>query len=140
MTTGRERLFGADLQLIPRGYDMDLRREAKGDYALAVGNDNIVQALTMRLRVREGELALLGWPRFGSRLHELIGEVNNNRTRAILMAHARTALERDPRVLRITEMSATPAERSVVRLIITLQLIDRPEPLNLVFNQSLEDA
>jgi phage baseplate assembly protein W len=140
MTTEREQLFGTDLQLIPRTSDVDLRRQVNGDYALAEGNDNIIQALTLRLRVREGELAPLGWPRFGSRLHELIGQLNNTRTRAILMAHARTALERDPRVLEITEMSAVLAERSVVRLIITLLLINSPTPLNLVFDQSLEVA
>lgn len=140
MVIERQRLFGNDLQLIPRGSDMDLRRQANGDYALAEGNDNIVQALTLRLRVREGELAPLGWPRFGSRLHELIGEVNNNRTRAVLMAHARTALERDPRISKIIGMTAAPLERNVVRLNIDLLLIDNPEPLNLVFDQSLEVA
>jgi phage gp46-like protein len=138
MTAEREALFGTDLLLVPATGGIGLRRGGRGDYVLAEGVENIVQALTLRLRVREGELAPLGWPRFGSRLHLLIGERNTTRTRAILMAYARRALEADPRVAEITEMTASPSERSAVRLTITLRLIDEPVPLNLVFDQSLD--
>ena len=63
-------LFGIDLALRDDagGADLTLEGPARGsgDIALAVGNDNIVQALTMRLRVRQGELTPLGWPDYGS--------------------------------------------------------------------------
>ncbi len=140
MTTEREKLFGNDLQLVERAGGRDLIADNAGDLALAQGNDNVVQALTMRLLVREGELARLGWPNYGSRLHELIGEPNNARTHLKLMAFARSAIERDPRVLQVADVQARvlPGERDVVRLSLDVLLIDKPHPLNLVFDAHLE--
>jgi len=139
MATTREQLFGNDLRLIESNGVEDLMPDRHGDLALAEGNANIVQALTMRLLVRKGELAALGWPNYGSRLHELIGEPNNRRTHTILMAHARTSIEQDPRVVKVTGMRALvlPGERDVVRLEIQIQLIQENNPLNLVFNVRL---
>ena len=97
MASERAQLFGNDLQIVERAGGMDLLAEAGGDLAVARGNDNIMQALAMRLRVRKGELARLGWADYGLRLHELIGEPNNTRTHVKLMAFARAAIEQDPR-------------------------------------------
>ena len=98
MALDRERLFGADLRLRRTGGDLDLTRDDAGDLDLAAGPDNISQALTLRLLVRRGELAALGWPDYGSRLHELVGEPNIVRTRALLMTFAQAAIAADPRV------------------------------------------
>src|SRR5215208_7633236 len=97
-------------------------------------------ALTLRLRVRRGELAPLGWPTYGSRLHELIGEPNINRVHVRLMAYARSAIEEDPRVAEVSEVSARvlPGERDMVRLTMDIRLIDQPNPLNMVFDFDLE--
>jgi hypothetical protein len=54
------------------------------------------------------------------------------------MAFARTAIERDPRVVEITSIKAEPAERSLVRLEMDIQLINEPNPLNLVVAIDLE--
>jgi phage baseplate assembly protein W len=138
MTTERQRLFGDDLGLYGRGEGYDLRADGAGDLGLARGNENIVQALTLRLRVRRGELAPLGWPAYGSRLHELIGEPNTNRTHVRLMAYTRNAIEEDPRVAEVSEVTALPGERDTVRLTMEIRLIDRSSPLNMVFNFDLE--
>jgi len=142
MASTREALFGNDLLLseYAGGFDLTPARGAGpgGDLALARGNDNIVQALTLRLRVRRGELAPLGWPDYGSRLHELIGEPNVRRTHLKLQAFARQAIEEDPRVLEVLGVSAQPEERTTVRLRMDIQLIDQPTPLNLVLDFSLE--
>jgi phage baseplate assembly protein W len=139
MTIERERIFGNDLKLAEQAQGLDLSIASGGDVALASGNDNIIQALLLRLRVRKGELALLGWADYGSRLHELIGEPNNNRTQTILMGHARSAIEADPRVLRVSNIEALvlPGERDLVRLNIEVQLIATKTPLNLVFDAEL---
>jgi phage baseplate assembly protein W len=139
MATERSRLFGNDLRLFEEGGAFDLTADHVGDLALAAGNDNIVQALTLRLLVRRGELAPLGWPTYGSRLHELIGEPNNRRTHTILMAHARAAVEQDPRVVEVTGMRAyvLPGERDVARLELEISLITENNPLNLVFDVRL---
>ena len=70
----RERLFGDDLRLVEQVGGLDLMPGSRGDLALAHGNDNIIQALILRLRVKRGELEAIGWPDYGSRLHELIGQ------------------------------------------------------------------
>jgi phage baseplate assembly protein W len=138
----REKIFGTDLQLAERFGGLDLIPGAGGDIRLANGNDNIVQALTLRLKVRRGELAALGWPNYGSRLHELIGEPNNNRTRTILMAHARNAIMEDPRVVDVLKIEAQvlPGERDTVRTQMQIQLIEEQVPLNFVFDVSLGNS
>lgn len=140
----RQRLFGNDLRLVDYADALDLSTRAgggaAGDLALARGADNAVQALTLRLRVRKGELAPLGWPDYGSRLHELIGEPNVPRTHLKAEAFARQAIEADPRVLTVDAVrtATLPGERDTVRLLMDITLIDAPTPLNLVFDLSLE--
>ncbi len=139
MAIEREILFGTDLRLSESGGTLDLTGDRAGDLALASGNDNIVQALSLRLLVRKGELALLGVPDYGSRLHELIGEPNNQRTRVIAMGHARAAVEQDPRVKEVENVEARvlPGERDVVRIDMQIELIRETTPLNLVFDLRL---
>ena len=136
--TERHRLFGTDLRLERRREPYDLRPDRAGDLELARRDENIAQALTLRLRVRRGELAPLGWPAYGSRLHELIGEPNVNRTRVKLMAYAREAIEEDPRVAEVTGVKADPQERSIVLLTMEIRLVDQPDPLRMIFDFDLE--
>jgi len=142
LAEGRERLFGNDLFLVDyaEGLDLSTRTDGLvgGDLALAEGNENIVQALTLRLRVRRGELAPLGWPDYGSRLHELICELNVARTRLKLEVFARQAVEADPRVAKVESVTSFPEEHEVVRVMMDIRLIDSPVPLNLVFDFPLE--
>jgi phage baseplate assembly protein W len=146
MEVERERLFGADLLLRDGAGGVDLAlgdpANASGDLALADGNDNIAQALLMRLRVRKGELAPLGWPDYGSRLGELIGEPDLPRTQLKAQVFAREAVEADPRVEEViaVEPARVEGERAVLRLAMSVLLIDAPTPLNLVFDLDLEDG
>lgn len=140
MAFPREKLFGDDLLLVERANGFDLSGDAHGDLALAQGVDNLVQALKLRLLVRKGELARLGFPDYGSRLHELIGEPNNTRTHVKLMAFARSAIEADPRVVEVADLrtQVLPGERAVVRLVMDVIVISQPNPLNLVLDLDLE--
>ena len=142
MAIERELLFGSDLRLFETSGALDLTSDRGGDLALASGNDNIVQALQLRLVVRRGELTRLGWPTYGSRLHELIGEPNNQRTHVIAMGHARTAIEEDPRVAEVTTVTARvpPGERDTVRLEMEIELIHENRPVNLVFDLRLAQS
>src|SRR5919202_1007618 len=136
MAVERARLFGDDLRLGRLAQGADLMPDRAGDLDLARGVDNIVQALTLRLLVRRGELAPLGWPDYGSRLHELIGEPNIRRTHLRLMAFAREAVEADPRVAEVRQIRARAlrGERDTVRLELEVSLIVEPTPANLVFD------
>jgi phage baseplate assembly protein W len=133
----REQLFGTDLRVDALATGFELVSNNRGDLRLVAGNDNIVQALTLRLSVRRGELAALGQPDYGSRLHELIGEPNVKRTWLKLMAFARAAVEQDPRVLRVDAVQAEPLDRNLVRMTMDVTLITAPNPLNLVFTLNL---
>ncbi|MFH7245302.1 MAG: GPW/gp25 family protein [Spirulina sp.] len=138
----RDVLFGQDLLLHNRFGGLDLGSDGNRDLGLATGYDNAIQALTLRLRVRQGELAPLGWPTYGSRLHELIGTPNTPPTHLKLMAYARAAITADPRVAEIVDIQTQviPGERNTVRLLMDIRLIDSPTPLNLVFDLNLEAA
>ena len=146
MASDRQRLFGKDVGLRDAvgGVDFVLGGPvgSSGDLTLAVGNDNAVQALSLRLRVRKGELSLLGWPDYGSRLHELIGEPDLPRTRLKAQVFARDAVEGDPRVKQVqsVDLVPIPGERSVLRLAMSVLLIDEQTPLNLVFDLALEGS
>jgi phage baseplate assembly protein W len=82
---------------------------ATGDEAGTVdGKDNLVQALTMRILVGRGEISDLGHSRFGSRVHELIGEPLDHTNLELLRRLVRAALKSDPRVTDVTRVVVTP--------------------------------
>jgi len=124
--------------VVERAPGFELASSNRGDLILATGNANIEQALTLRLSVRRGELARLGWPDYGSRLHELIGEPNNKRTWLRVVAFAREAIQQDPRVFKVNAVQADPVDRNQVRVAMEVALITEPTPLNLVFDLNLE--
>jgi len=146
MATDPRRLFGTDLALREGAGGADLTLEGaaggSGGIALAAGDDDIVQALTMRLKVRRGELAPLAWPDYGSRLHELIGEPDLARTRIKAQVFARDAVEADPRVKKVesVDVVSIAGERQVLRLAMLVSVIGEPTPLNLVFDLALEGS
>ena len=76
--------------------------------ATTTGRDNLVQALKMRLLTARGELGRLAHPRYGSRVHELIGElVSGPQGRAnleLLRRHVRAAILSDPRVAKVVRL------------------------------------
>ena len=137
MAVDREVLFGTDLNLMQGAGMVDLVGDRNGDLALAVGAANISQALSLRLMVHLGELAPLGLPDYGSRLHELIGQPNNQRTRVLAMGLARTAIEQDPRVKQVVSVDAQQEEQDVLRIDMDIELIQDNTPLNLVFDVRL---
>jgi phage baseplate assembly protein W len=144
MAVERQKLFGTDILLRDAAGGMDFTLGgpvgSSGDLTLTQGNDNAIQALSLRLRVRKGELAPLGWPDYGSRLDELIGEPDLPRTRLKAQVFARDAVEADPRVEKVQSVDVVriPGERYVLRLAMTVLLIDQPTPLDLVFDLALE--
>src|SRR5687767_6970630 len=71
------------------GFDIDLLNVA--------GLDALTQAVANRLKTRQGELADLGHPTYGSRHHELMGEPNVQRTRDLIKLYVMQALRDEPR-------------------------------------------
>lgn len=99
------------------------------------------QLLANRLKTQRGELAALGHPDYGSRHHELIGQPNTERTRNLIKLYVLQALRHEPRIAEVidcTVIAGHQPARDLVRVDITVRLIDEHQPLNLVLPFSLE--
>jgi phage baseplate assembly protein W len=147
-----EEHWGTDLRLLQnlerqndrdRGRDLSTTRRAETgqiDLETLSGGGNLQQALLLRFLTPVGELALLGHSNYGSRLFELIGELNTetNRNRAklfVLQALGDEPRVREVRSVRVTSNRANPNQ---IDIDIWLIPIDSDTPLNLVFPFFLE--
>ena len=103
---------------------------------------NLAQAIIMRLNTMQGELRDLGHSSYGSRLSELIGEPNNERTRELARIYALESVTRDPRVEEVvsisTEMSKDDPRQ--ININISVRAKDLTTILNMVFPFYLEVA
>lgn len=140
-----EELLGKDLKLsfeaAPEyvGLGADLLVSRKGDLETVSGRESLGQALLHRLLTRRGELGDIGHPDYGSRLHELIGEPNNERTRELVRLYARECISQEPRVKDIVSLTATvSSDPHVVVLDVTVLPIKSSVPMNVVFPFYLE--
>ena len=80
------------------------------DFDIIAGRENLGQAIIMRLLTPRGELAPLGHPEYGSRLHELIGRVNTETTRNLMKLYILEALSLEPRIQQKIDVTVTPAD------------------------------
>lgn len=159
------RRFGTDLRLIPGleftksnrdpGHDLaTTRRRLTGrveldertgadklfDLATYDGVENLVQALLLRFLTPLGELAPLGHPDYGSRLSELVGELNSETNRNRAKLYVLQALAQEPRVQKVLAVDVTQNRRDPAQMDIraSLAVLDHDSPLNLVFAFQLE--
>lgn len=152
----RGELFGNDLRLLgdlehaeqrERGSDLFVAPRPQavppGGDPLASPQDlqrveavqDLQQALLLRFLTQVGELAHLGHPTYGSRLHELVGELNTETTRNKAKLYALQALADEPRVARVREVTVTtrPGMPTWIDIRAAVVAIDQVTELNLVF-------
>jgi phage baseplate assembly protein W len=98
-------------------------RDVVWDYQVRDGKENLAQAVILRLLTPRGELAALGHPEYGSRVHELIGRENTGTQRNLLKLHILDALQYEPRVAKVVELKVTPSPgtRSTVDVLLKVQ-------------------
>ena len=142
-----EDLYGSDLKLLVEtgeyaGIGVDLTVSRKGELTTVSGMENLGQALLHRLLTRKGELADLGHPAYGSRLHELIGEPNTADTRELIRMYAKECIMTEPRVRDIVSIKVDTYKDNpgAVILDVVVAPIGSTVPLNLVFPYFLEVA
>jgi phage baseplate assembly protein W len=144
--------FGTDLRLLgnleiqetrTRGSDLAVRvRPETGgtDFETLAEVENLKQALLLRFLTPVGELAPLGHPDYGCRLHELVGErdTETNRNRAKLFVLQ--ALGAEPRVEKVIDVKVKSDRRRPGRLDIaaSVKVLGHDTLLNLVFPFFLE--
>jgi phage baseplate assembly protein W len=141
-----EEILGADLMLLFEsdsrysGLGSDIKISRNGDIEIVEGRKNLGQAILHRLLTRKGELSDLGHPDYGSRLHELIGEPNNQTTRDILRLYVKECLAQETRISDIIEIAVNvPKDQpSAVVLDLTVRPVGSTLPMNLVFPFYLE--
>ena len=110
---------------VPGGIDLETLTEL----------DNLRQALLLRFLTRQGELEILGHSTYGSRLYELIGELNIERTHNRAKMYVLQSLAMEPRVGKVLSVNVTQnkAVGDQMDIDIWLTPIDSYTPLNLVF-------
>lgn len=141
-----EELYGRDIKLYIEtkdeyvGLGADLMVGRQGDLQIVAGRENLGQAIMHRLLTRQGELTEQGHPRYGSRLHELIGHPNNDRTRDLVRLYVKECLGQERRVKEIAsvKVSVYESDPHAVVLDITIIPIKSTVPMNLVFPYYLE--
>lgn len=157
MTVDPVQLYGADLRLLGNLLEAE-QRERGGDLHVAPrpqltssggasptdlqrvrGDENLQQALLLRFLTQVGELADLGHPAYGSRLHELVGELNTETTRNRAKLLALQALQAEPRVARVRRVvvETDRARPTWIEIKADLEKIGESTPLNFVFGMDL---
>lgn len=145
--------YGTDLRLLgdleyaeqrERGNDLFTKvrpQSSRVDLQRLSGVQNLQQALLLRFLTQQGELAHLGHPNYGSRLHELIGEPNTETTRNRAKLFALQALLDEPRVKEVRSIVVETdrgANRNRLNINAAVVVIDSDTPLNLVFPVQLD--
>ncbi len=129
-----EEALGSDLRLfdLPIGADLSLTRKERaageavkeyGDLDVVSGSLNLGQAILSRLRTNRGEIADLGFPDYGSRLFEYIGEPNDASTREKLRLMVLEALAHEPRIKEVVNVVVKPAENDLNGVIIEMAVV-----------------
>jgi phage baseplate assembly protein W len=143
MLTRTRRLdLGIDLALMPRsGLGLSLEYiVAGGDLAIVQAEENLRQAIWLRLATPLGELTHLGHPDFGSRLYKLIGRLITPEVLSLARAYVREALRREPRIKSVEHLNVMPDPlRPGVLLIDAAVLpVASATPLNLTLSFTTE--
>jgi phage baseplate assembly protein W len=87
------------------------------------GLENLAQAVMMRLLTPVGELASLGHPEYGSRLHELIGRENTQTTRNLIKLYILESLALEPRIAEMATVRVAPGVAPRTRVDVELQIV-----------------
>jgi phage gp46-like protein len=157
-----EVLFGSDLRLLgnllyaeqrERGSDLFVAPRPQSpsrvdptlnavDLQRVLGVENLQQALLVRFLTQVGELEPLGHAAYGSRLHELIGELNTETTRNRAKLFALQALQAEPRIAQVRSIVVETDRKqpTVIEIKAAVVSIDDPTPVNLVFAVNLAGA
>jgi len=136
-----EELLGRDLKLIDKeDGGRDIKINNKGDLETVSGAFNLGQAITNRLMTRKGELSELGHANYGSRMYELIGEPNNERTRELAKIYVKECLSQEPRIKEIVKVVVSPVGNDRIDISISVIPIESEVVLNIVFPFYLEIA
>ena len=135
----KQEQFGRDLKLKFDQKGADLIT-AQGDFEIVTDEDNLAQAIIARLSTDEGELDDIGHADYGSRLHDVIGEVNNAITRQKIKAIVMNCLVQEDRIKEVAgvNVETSPDDPHRVEIEITIIPIAGRSFLTLLYPFRLE--
>lgn len=112
----------------------------KGDLETIRDEDNLAQAIIHRLMTSRGELDELGHPDYGSRLSDLIGEPNDERTRNRARALVLECLAQEARIKEVLSVNVNtdPIDPYSINIEIVVVPIGGRKPLSIVYPLRLE--
>jgi len=136
----KDEALGRDLRLRFDELGADLAVSPQGDIDAVSGGLNLAQAIVHRLTTSLGELYDIGHADYGSRLHELLGEPNNERTRERAKALVLECLAQEPRISEVTSVSvkANAVEPHRLDMEITVLPVEGSSLLSIVYPFYLE--
>jgi phage baseplate assembly protein W len=128
-----------DLQVVPGGRGGLPATGALQDLSAVAGRENLAQALILRLLTQQGALAPLGHPEYGSRLVELIGQLNNETTRNQARLYTVEGVTQEKRVLKLLDLAVdTPdGQPDTIRISFSVLPRDDDHPLSLALEINL---
>jgi len=141
--------FHTDLKLSRRLFNQEVGDRQSVDFVASPSRDlstvsereNLAQAILNRLLTRKGELAKLGHPNYGSRLHTLIGELNNTRMQGFAALYIREALAQEPRIQEVKQLTFAPpsrgGDRNIMQVTITVLPIASTDDLTFTLSLNL---
>ena len=118
-----ERKIGRDLKLAFDDLGADLIVSKQRDLDTVAEEDNLAQAIITRLSTEEGELSDIGHSDYGSRLYEVIGEINNEATRQRIKALVRECLFQEVRVKEVVNIKVQPNPYDLQRVDIEMTVL-----------------
>ncbi len=103
------------------------------DFAGTEGVNTLRQAIVLRLLTPLGSLADLGHAGYGSRLNELVGELNNQATRNRAKVYVLQALACEKRIRKITSLTVDPpritGRTDTLKITVDALPVDSDDPL-----------
>lgn len=118
-----------ELRPVYRPTETARQPRAAWDFVAREGLENLAQAVILRLLTPRGELAALGHPDYGSRVHELIGRENDGPRRNLLRLFILEALKAEPRIDKVAELRVepSPGTRSTVDVLLRVKPVAATE-------------
>jgi phage baseplate assembly protein W len=139
MSVNEEERIDRDLRLKFDELGADLCSR-KGDLSTITDEDNLAQAIICRLATEEGELYDIGHADYGSMLHDVIGEVNNELTRKKIRIIVEDCLFEEPRVEKVVSVNflSDPTDHHKVNIELTVLPRKSKQTLTLYYPFRLE--
>lgn len=115
--------IGKDLKLKFSELGADLTVTDHGDLDTVENEDDLAQAIIVRLSTDVGELYDIGHADYGSRLYEVVGELNSEPTRKRVQSLVRECLFQELRIKEVVSVNVLADQKEPHRLDIEITVL-----------------